>query len=165
MKIENKVRDPVCEMDVSSGNYDSNYLGVDYSFCSKQCHDRFVTNPHLYIGKPGHPSPKQLGQSVIKCRTMKLDRAIPEDISEKLDTALSTMMGIRDITFEDNVIRITYDLLEATVEQIEDEILKTDKSLSLSWMEKIRSAFIHYVEETEIMNLEEDTPDNHCNKL
>jgi len=164
MKNNIKVRDPVCEMNVSPGNFDYKYIGNNYSFCSKQCYDRFIANPHLYIGQPGKPSAKQQGKTILKCRTLKLDRNIPDDISRELQLALNKMMGIKEIVIDNNIIRITYDLLEATAEQIENVISETNEKLSSNWIDKIISAFIHYAEETELDNLEEQhsTHKGHC---
>jgi YHS domain-containing protein len=52
------VKDPVCQMLVPPDQYAVNYLGMDVAFCSQQCKDRFLANPHLYIGDParGRPS-------------------------------------------------------------------------------------------------------------
>jgi len=164
MKDENNVRDPVCEMSVSAGSFDYKHLGMNYSFCSQQCHDRFVGNPHLYIGKPGKPSPKQQGKSIIKRRILKFDSNIPDEVSKELILVLNNMMGIKNVLVEKNVICISYDLLEATAEQIENTILETEKKLSASWLEKIKNAFIHYSEEMELDNLEhqESSDGHHC---
>ena len=40
------VQDNVCGMRVDAGENQLEYLGVSYSFCSKQCQERFQSNPH-----------------------------------------------------------------------------------------------------------------------
>ena len=157
MNSSNTARDPVCHMDVKINSYVHKYLGSTYSFCSQQCHDRFVANPHLYIGHPGKPSPKQHGNKIIKRRILKLEKPIPEKIKIKIKTSLNSMMGIKDITIDKNIIRITYDLLEATAEQIEQTIDNNSNNLTVSWIEKLKRAFIHYFEETEIDTLEDQS--------
>lgn len=155
MNSSSTVRDPVCHMDVKPGSYIYEYIGSKYSFCSQQCHDRFIANPHLYIGHPGKPSPKQHGKNIVKRRTLKLEQPIPEKIKIEIETSLNSMMGIKDVTIDKNIIRITYDLLEATAEQIEKTIENNSHNLTVSWAEKLIRAFIHYSEETEIDSLED----------
>jgi len=46
-------RDVVCGMQVESGSHQLMHLGMSYSFCSRQCQERFLANPHLYVGMPG----------------------------------------------------------------------------------------------------------------
>lgn len=155
MKQSNKKIDPVCKMEVNAGSYAFAYQGLEYSFCSQQCQDRFVANPYVYIGQPGKPSPKQHGKSIIKRRLLKLDMPIPDDIALKIDTALKNMMGIKEVTIDKNIVCITYDLLEATTEQIETTIEGVGEKLTTSWGEKLKRAFIHYLEEAELDTLEE----------
>lgn len=155
MKEGKKSSDPVCRMEVDAGQFAFSYLGIEYSFCSQQCQDRFSANPHLYIGQPGKPSPKQHGKSIIKRRILKLDTPVPDNIALKIDTALKNMMGIKEVTIDKNIVRITYDLLEATTEQIETTIEGAGENLTTSWGEKLKRAFIHYLEETELDTLEE----------
>lgn len=66
------IRDPVCGMQVESDHYTIEYLQMHYAFCSRQCQERFLENPHLYVGLPGHKAPKQEGLSVIKQRRLRL---------------------------------------------------------------------------------------------
>lgn len=56
---DEKARDPVCDMWVDPGSHAVNYLGIRYVFCSRQCYERFLANPHVYVGLPGKPAPKQ----------------------------------------------------------------------------------------------------------
>jgi len=154
MSDQNKVEDPVCKMEVEIGQLSFSYLGIEYSFCSQQCQDRFSANPHLYIGQPGKPSPRQHGKSIIKRRLLKLDTAIPADIALKIERALKSMMGIKEVTIDKNIVRITYDLLEVTTAQIESTILHAGENLAAGWGEQLKRAFIHYFEETELDNLE-----------
>jgi len=64
------------------------------------------------------------------------------------------MMGIKEVTIDKNIIRITYDLLEVTTTQIETTIQRAGEKLTASWGAKLKRAFIHYFEETELDNLE-----------
>lgn len=60
-------RDVVCGMQVESGSHQLMHLGMSYSFCSRQCQERFLANPHLYVGMPGQKAPKQEGLSAMHC--------------------------------------------------------------------------------------------------
>lgn len=157
MSHQSKAEDPVCKMEIEISQLSFLYQGIKYSFCSQQCQDRFSANPRLYIGQPGKPSPKQHGKSIIKRRLLKLDTSIPDDIALKIEIALKSMMGIKEVTIDKNIVRITYDLLEVTTEQIEVTIEKAAENLSASWGEKLKRAFIHYFEETELDALEESS--------
>lgn len=163
MSEENKVEDPVCKMKVNSGNLPFKHMGIEYSFCSQQCHDRFSANPQLYIGLPGKPSPKQHDMHIIKRRILKLNEIIPENIAIDIEVELKKMMGIKEVTIDKNIVRITYDLLEATSEQIEAAIGASGGELMMGWGNKIKRAFIHYLEESELDILEHQ-PSSHSHK-
>jgi len=152
---------PVCHMHVEYATLSHAYAGMQFVFCSQQCKDRFIANPHLYIGKPGSPSPKQQGRQVIKRRVLTLEQALPEDVKQNVTDALNAMMGIRKITIENDRIEISYDLLEATIQQIETTLETAGNRLSTGWGEILKRAFIHYLEETEIDSLE-NSGGGHC---
>lgn len=57
------VQDPVCHMTVSEASFSAEYAGIHYAFCSNQCRNRFLANPHLYTGLPGHMAPAQKGNT------------------------------------------------------------------------------------------------------
>lgn len=149
-----KIEDPVCMMEVDIGNLSILYQGIEYSFCSQQCQERFSTNPHLYIGRPGNASPKQQGKRIIKRRTLKLENPVPDDVALKIVKALKSMMGVKEVTIDKNIVRITYDLLEATTAQIETTIEELGECLAASWGKQLKRAYIHYFEDTELDVLE-----------
>ncbi|MFZ2302244.1 MAG: YHS domain-containing protein, partial [Gallionella sp.] len=66
------VKDYVCQMQVPSTSFPTEYAGGHYAFCSAQCRERFLANPHLYIGFPGRKAPAQEGKQVIKRRRLLL---------------------------------------------------------------------------------------------
>jgi len=156
------VRDPVCHMEIESGNIDYVYMGISYSFCTQQCLDRFMSNPHLYIGQPGKQAPKQQGISVIRKRVLKLDIPVPTDTRLEIKETLEGMMGIKSIRVDYNTIIITYDLLEATMQQIGAAIEQSGEGLSKAWSDRIKRAFIHYIEDTELDNLEHQHDAHGC---
>lgn len=150
------VRDYVCLMDVEPGSFSFEFQGRSFSFCSKQCRDRFESTPHIYIGHAGHAAPKQRGERIIKRRTLKLEHVISTKDSLDIIQILKAMMGIIDVTIKENFILISYDLLQATTEQIENAIEQSGETLGLAWSDRLKRAFVHYHEETQLENLEYD---------
>lgn len=148
------VKDMVCGMQVESGNQQLVYLGVAYSFCSSQCRERFLANPHLYVGIPGQKAPKQEGVSVIKQRKLRLAEPLSPDQAKTLGEALEAMMGIQAVSIEGDCIVVAYDLLQATAEQIEERLAEVGVQLGEGWPERLRRAFVHYEEECEADSLE-----------
>lgn len=147
-------KDVVCGMQTALGNNRLVYLGVTYSFCSEQCRERFVANPHLYVGVPGHAAPRQQGASVIKRRTLRLADPLSPGQAKMLGEALQSMMGIHVVSAEGHGVTITYDLLVATEQQIEQRLAEIGVQLGDGLVERLHRAFVHYEEECEIGNLE-----------
>lgn len=150
-----KEKDPVCGMTIEDSKIETTYAGIHYAFCSKQCLDRFEANPHLYIGYPGHKAPKQKGVQVIKQRTFKLEQTLLPTDAKVLARELYEMMGIRKIHIDGMDIEVTYDLVEATAEQIEDRMVKIGIKLGGEWPQRLRRELIHLFEETEVSSMEE----------
>ena len=162
MNKENEKIDPVCKMHVDTESRHIEHLGSHFYFCSEQCIERFIANPHLYIGKAGVPSPKQQGMHAIKQRVIRLDAPITKIIQKNLIETLLNMMGIKQVDTEGDVIRIRYDLLEVTAEQIEKAIGQSGAELDSIWKERLKRAFVHYIEETELENLEHQDESHGC---
>ncbi len=51
-------------------------------------------------------------------------------------------------------MQITYDLIEATEEQIERTLLATGTRLGSGWTERLRRAWVHYTEDCEALNMQ-----------
>ena len=147
-------KDYVCGMQVNSGDNQLMYQGVAYSFCSKQCRERFLANPHLYVGMPGQKAPKQEGLSVIKQRRLRLAQPLSSSQAKTLIDALQAMMGIQAVSADGDSVVISYDLLQATAEQVEEKLIEIGVQLGEGLAERLRRAFVHYEEECEIGNLE-----------
>lgn len=147
-------KDVVCGMQVDSGSNQIVYLGIPYAFCSKQCQERFLANPHLYVGMPGQKAPKQEGLSVIKRRRLRLTQPLSPDQERTLGNALLAMMGIKAVSVEGDSVEIEYDLLQATAEQIEERLAEIGVQLGEGWTERLHRAFVHYEEECEVGSLE-----------
>lgn len=148
------VKDPVCGMQVESHLYITEYLQSRYAFCSTQCRDRFLANPHLYIGFPGQKAQKQEGLEVLKQRRLHMAQPLSQNQTDSLIGALQAMMGIKSVTADNDKIEITYDLLQATAEQIETKMAEIGAQLGEGWAERLRRAFVHYEEELEVGSLE-----------
>jgi YHS domain-containing protein len=145
--------DPVCGMEVDPRQYQTNYLGITYAFCSEQCQQRFLANPRLYVGAPGNPAPKQEGVIIIKKRRMRLAAPLDHDQARRVINSLNEMMGIRHANADGDIIEITYDLLEAGAALIEQRLATIGVQLGEGWSERLRRAFIHFEEECELENL------------
>lgn len=149
-----KVKDPVCHMWVVPDQHAINYQGMDFAFCSQQCQDRFLANPHLYIGAPGEQAPKQTGQEVIKRRHLRLEMPLSDADAQQIVAHLLAMMGVYAVDIDAEEVTITYDLLQATTEQIEAALQQAGARLGAGWADRLRRAFVHYLEETEVESLE-----------
>lgn len=149
-----KVKDPVCHMWVAPEQYAINYQGMDFAFCSQQCKDRFLANPHLYIGVPGEPAPKQQGQAVVKRRRLRLEQPLSASAAQQVGEQLRAMMGVYAVDIDANELTLTYDLLQATAGQIEATLQQAGARLGGGWSERLRRAFVHYLEENEVASRE-----------
>ncbi|MEQ1591398.1 MAG: YHS domain-containing protein [Thiobacillaceae bacterium] len=149
------VKDPVCGMNVAPTQFETIFEGIRYAFCSEQCRQRFVANPHLYIGVPGEKSPKQKGVELFKRRRFLLDMPLAQQDAMILSEELGAMMGVKAIEIQDdNTVTITYDLLQATADQLEAKMVEVGVKLGEGWAERLRRGFVHYMEECEVENLE-----------
>lgn len=148
------MRDPVCGMQVDSCQYELDHAGIHYAFCSAQCRDRFLANPHLYVGVPGQKAPKQDGKAVMKLRRFRTETALAPEEAALLRRELGSMMGVTAVEVEADIVSVTYDLLQATASQLEQKMAEIGLDLGGSWTGKLRSAFVHYLEELEVDSLE-----------
>jgi YHS domain-containing protein len=149
------VKDPVCGMEVAPAQFETAYEGLHYAFCSEQCRQRFLSNPHLYIGRPGEKAPKQKGVELFKRRRFRLDAPLTPQDAAILADAVGAMVGVRAIEIEDgNTVTLTYDLLQATADQLEAKMVEVGVKLGEGWTERLRRGFINYMEECEVENLE-----------
>lgn len=149
------VKDPVCGMDVDPAQFETTFEGIRYAFCSAQCRQRFAANPHLYIGVPGEKAPGQKGVEVLKRRRFQLDAPLGRQENAILVEALGAMMGVKAVEIpDDRTVVITYDLLQATADQLEAKMAEAGSKLGEGWSERLRRGFVHYMEECEVGNLE-----------
>ena len=156
------VKDYVCHMQVPSTSFATEYAGGRYAFCSAQCQERFLANPHLYIGFPGRQAPAQEGKQVIKCRRLLLSAPLDAMQAEQVKRALLEMMGIHEVCIEGDKIEIQYDLIQATAGQIADKLASIGADLGGGWMDRLKLAFINNLEEIEISGLEVEKKKKCC---
>ena len=148
------VKDPVCRMEVAATSFATEYAGIAYAFCSAQCKERFLANPQLYIGFPGHKAPAQKGRKIIKQRRLLLSVPLDAMQAEQVKRALLEMMGIHKVCIEGDKLEVQYDLMQVTTEQIADKLALIGADLGGGWMDRLKLAFINYLEETEMSGLE-----------
>lgn len=149
------VKDPVCGMDVDPTRFETIFEGLHYAFCSEQCQQRFATSPHLYIGVPGEKAPRQKGEKLLKRRRFQLDTPLASQGAVILIEELGAMMGVKAVAVLDaNTVIITYDLIQATAEQLEAKMDEVGAKLGEDWAERLRRGFVHSLEVIEVGNLE-----------
>ena len=148
------IKDPVCGIEVEPHQHALVYREIDYAFCSRQCQERFLAHPHLYVGLPGQKAPRQEGRQLIKQRKMRLAQPFKPEEARELASALSALPGVKYIHAEANDLTISYDLLLVTAEQIEEQLATAGVKLGDGWAERLRLAFLHYEEELEVSGLE-----------
>lgn len=152
------VKDPVCGMEVDPRQFETVYAGIHFAFCSEQCRQRFVANPHLYIGVPGEKALKQAGAELIKRRRFRLDSPLTGQGAAILADDLGAMMGVKEVQARGYIVTISYDLLQTTAEQLEARMAEVGVKLGEGWAERLRRGFVHYEEECEVGNLEVQPP-------
>ena len=145
---------PVCHMTVEPGQLALVYLDMNFAFCSEQCRERFQTNPHLYVGIPTQKAPKQQGTQELRRRSFSLEVPLSTEQARLLSDAVGAMMGIKKVNIEEREVHISYDLLEATAEQIERTLIEAGARLGSGWKERVQRALVHYTEECEAASME-----------
>ena len=161
--IYNAVTCPVCQMSEVDKSLHYNYRGVHQYFCSNQCLKRFKKHPHLFVGHPKYGlSVKQKGSEVIKKQKIQLVNAIDDKAEIRIRSNLQSLMGVKAVQFLEQSIFVTYDLIQVSLEDIENSIVMVIGKLDGSLTEKIKRSFIHYTEECEIENLAHLSKDGRC---
>ena len=156
------IEDYVCHMQVPPTSFATEYAGGHYAFCSAQCKERFLANPHLYIGFPGRKAPAQKGKKVIKQRRLLLSTPLDAKQAEQIKKSLLEMMGIQEVCIEGDKIKIQYDLIQVTAEQIADKLALIGANLGGGWIDRLKLAFINNLEEVEINSLEVEKKKKCC---
>ncbi len=148
--------DPVCGMPVGPDAPSSRFMGFTFRFCSGQCRQRFEEHPHLYVGRPGVPAPRQRGETLPKRRCFNLAAIPSPEQAAAVREAVGALMGIYECQVEGRSVWVSYDLLQSTARQIEDAIAGTGAALDDALPARLSRAVLHYLEETELANREHD---------
>lgn len=157
-KGQQKVRDPVCGMEVAPGQHALVHLQMEFAFCSEQCRARFLAHPHLYIGYPGVKAAKQAGKTMLKRRRLRLARPLSGEGAAIVEEVLHGLIGVVHVSIVGEVIEITYELLQVSAGEIEATLTGAGVRLGADWTEQLKRAFMHEVEEWEIESLEVSPP-------
>lgn len=78
--------------------------------------------------------------------------------TENVKRALLEMKGMHDVCIEGDKIEIQYDLIQATLDQITDQLALTGAGFGDDWLDRLKLAFINNMEEIEISSLEVTCP-------
>jgi len=154
---------PVCDMDVTENEIALYYRGIEFRFCSEQCRLRFDRRPHLFVGDPRlGESEKQKGTVVKKAHKIKL-KVLPDLATRELLAAeIGALMGIESVEVNKDEITLVYDLLQVSMEDIENVIIQAQGHLKQTMTDKLRKGLIQYSEECELDNLAHLSKDSGC---
>ncbi|MEQ9209655.1 MAG: hypothetical protein RLN96_07405 [Pseudomonadales bacterium] len=108
-------------------------------------------------------SPKQKNKVVQKKRRIRLREAIGDQLKADLKISLKSLMGIEQLDFTDQELYVTYDLLQISLEDIEQTIEQEAGRLREGMVEQVKSGLIHYSEDCELDNLAHLTKDGGYN--
>jgi len=139
---------PVCGMATVSGVTSVQHHKMNFRFCSEQCRETFIAHPSLYSAKVGKERDK-----IFKRRIMRLAEPLDNDVAELLISYLMELMGVKEVTVEDDKVFITYDLLQMTEMQIEKALVEVGLQLGGGWLERLCRSWAHDSEEIELDNM------------
>lgn len=169
-----QLRDVVCAMTVDENENPLSHRGIHYAFCSQQCRERFLARPNLYIGsRPGSTQGKA-GAATIRRRRVLFGTPLTRAQFGQLRDGLQAMMGVLEVRVAADAnaracglaagepdagggidrIEVTYDLLQATFEQIGRKISETGVVADAGGSERLRRDFVRYLEECDLDDLE-----------
>jgi len=156
----NKNKCPVCGMATADSEITARQHGLTYHLCSVQCQENFTSHPEFYLGVDAKDHQRK---RVIKKRSFTLDVLLAETEQQKTEQALLHMMGVQTAHVSRSKISVTYNLLEATAMQIEQLLEQEGVKQGAGWAARLKCAWVHYTEETELDNLD-DTGAACCNR-
>tara|TARA_R110001592_G_scaffold362925_2_gene678872 strand:+ start:554 stop:1009 length:456 start_codon:yes stop_codon:yes gene_type:complete len=140
-----------------------NFEGINYFFCSSQCMTRFRSHPHLYVGNPQFgKSVKQKHVQVLKKRRIYLNENITDELKKTIDESLKVLMGVKELSFHTQELFVIYDLLEISLETIEQNIEASTAKLRKTLFDNIKRGIIHYSEDCELDNLAHLSKEGKC---
>jgi len=125
-----------------------NYHGIYYHFCSEQCRDNFILHPQLYVAK----KPQNIPQC-IKKRKLVLSNSTSEEQISIVTEAIEQLMGFESIRVESNNLFISYDLVQLSMNQIEQLLSDLEIELDQYWLNNMKRRWILNSEKNELDNL------------
>ena len=156
--IATKKVDPVCRMVVPNGSpHSKEFRGLTFYFCSQQCSENFSANPDLYVGLHHRDSDKP----ILKTRKIRVKFSIRET-GLAICNDLALMMGVSEISLNENALEIVYDLRQLTWNQIEEQITSEGGCFKGFWS-ALRRAIWRFTEENELSNLSHWVDAECCN--
>lgn len=150
MKQDEKTNCPVCGMEVDENEHEITYKQMRFAFCSDQCKERFLAHPHIYIGFPGQPAPKQEGQVELKRRRLHLSEPLSVDDAALVQQVIGAMMGVNDVSASGNRIDVTYDLLQVGLKELGAALQDVGAQLGGDWIKRLKYALLHESEELQL---------------
>jgi len=144
---------PVCDMDTENSTIIARHAGIKYHFCSHQCRENFLAHPTLYVGRQ---SAGLADKTIIKRRTFLLGCAVEKTVEQQLIHVLQKMMGVEEVQINGREIAVSYNLLEATAQQLERVITDAGAVLDSGWAARLKHGWMHYTEENELDSLSSD---------
>lgn len=153
-----QVRDVVCDMWVSPASHPLHFRGMHFAFCSRECRERFLENPGLFIGRPGEPAAKQSGEVWRKSRRIHLGRPLDQGQADQVVNRLNALMSVTATWPGEDVLEVDYDLMQITALQIERALEAAGADLGGGWGDRLKRSFIHLLEETESVSREIESP-------
>jgi len=158
MKRDEKTKCPVCSMEVDHNENEIIHQQMHFVFCSAQCKERFIAHPHLYVGYPGQPAPKQEGQVALKRRRLHLAQPLSAEDAALVQEVLGELMGVNAVTASGDSIEVTYDLLQVGLKELEAALSDAGARLGSDWVQRLRHALIHESEEWQLESREAIPP-------
>jgi len=139
---------PVCGMRVTSDDPTLEYQKMPFHFCSEQCRETFMAHPQLYSGRRA----RDIGE-VVKHRRLRLSAPMEAEIEGRIVDSLKDLMGVKEIQMDGRSLLVRYDLLQLTLEQLENSLLDAGVELDNVWWQRLRRAWIRDTERNELNNL------------
>ncbi|HQS60069.1 MAG: hypothetical protein B7X12_05600 [Halothiobacillus sp. 20-53-49] len=161
MNTDQKTKCPVCGMEVDGDEYQLVHQQMHFAFCSVQCRERFLAHPHLYIGYPGQPAPKQEGQFVLKRRRLHLVQPLTAEEAAQVRELLGKLMGVNAVSVSGDMIEVTYDLLQVGLKELQAVLKDAGTRIGGDWVQRLQYALIHESEEWQLESHEVVPPQHY----
>lgn len=146
--LYNKDQCPVCGRKPATGSCTYEHHQVLRHFCSPRCRDNFIAHPLLYSNVRGNIPPQ-----VMKRRSLRLAHSLDPVRAEALSSNLLHEVGIKQIDIRGDRLKVRYDLLLLTMQQLEQILEESDIAANNGWWQRLRRGWIYNSEANELDNL------------